>query len=235
MDLTKQRPTDRPAARPIEPPAETPEPTDEDLVKRLIAGDQAALSLLYDRYSGTTYRTAYRLLVDPGLSEEIVQETFLTLWDKADVFDPRIASLAAWLATIARNRAIDLLRARGRRVVAVPLSAVFANTEDRPDAADRVLQNSQVLAAGRGSPEPAAAAESAWLSRTLAQAVATLPDPERKVIELAYAGDLTQSEIAAQLGWPIGTVKTRTRRALLALRGALGETLGPETSRQPAT
>ena len=205
---------------------------DAQLVARLIEGDQAALGTLYDRYAGTAYRTAYRLLGDPGWAEEVVQETMLILWDRAELYDPSIASLAAWLATIARNRAIDRLRVHGRRMTAVPLSSVVASDDEDAEAWDRVLERGSLLAAARREPEPGAAGEAAWLRATLADAVASLPPLERQVIELAYSGDLTQAEIAAQLGWPLGTVKTRTRRALAWLRVALGDSLAPEPARQ---
>src|SRR4051794_16296619 len=147
------------------------------------------------------------MLGDVSAAEEIVQETMLTLWDRAEVYDSGVASLGAWLATIARNRSIDRLRTRGRRIAALPLSAFVRVDERDPEGADRALENGTVLAVGRAAPEPAAAAEAAWVHEALVRAVATLPEPERRVIELAYAADLTQSEIAAKLGWPLGTVK----------------------------
>lgn len=202
--------------------------SDTELVSRLIAGDQGALGELYDRYAGPAYRTAYRLLGDPGSAEEVVQETMLALWDRAELYDPGVASLGAWLATIARNRAIDRLRARGRRVPALPLSSLVARDAEDAGAADRVLDSGLLLAAARREPEPSAAAEEAQLRATLALAVANLPLPERQVIELAYSRDLTQSEIASHLGWPLGTVKTRTRRAMASLHGMLSEALGSD-------
>jgi RNA polymerase sigma-70 factor (ECF subfamily) len=208
--------------------------SDAQLMGRLKEGDQAALGELYDRYAGTAYRTAYRVLGDPGWAEEVVQETMLALWDRAELYDAEVASLAAWLGTIARNRAIDRLRAHGRRVVALPLSAVAGPDEEASGATDRALESGVLLAAGRREQEPTSAAEAAWLRATLVNAVATLPEPERQVIELAYSRDLSQSEIAAHLGWPLGTVKTRTRRALASLRGALADEVATDLGRGSA-
>jgi RNA polymerase sigma-70 factor (ECF subfamily) len=198
-------------------------------VSSLIEGDQAALGQLYDRYSGIVYATAYRLLGDPGSAEDVVQETMLALWDRAELYDPAVASLGSWLATISRNRAIDRLRARKRRIPALPLSSVATGSDENAEAWDRVLQSGTLLAAARTQQEPSAASEAAWLRDTLGRAVASLPLVERQVIQLAYAGDLTQAEIAIRLGWPIGTVKTRTRRALASLHAALSDTLGPQS------
>lgn len=201
---------------------------DTELVSLLIGGDQAALGELYDRYASMVYATAYRLLGDPGAAEDVVQETMLALWDRAELYDPGVASLGSWLATISRNRAIDRLRARKRRIPALPLSSVATGDDDNAEDWDRILESGAVLAGAQRQPEPSAATEAAWLRDTLARAVASLPPVERQVIQLAYAGDLTQSEIATRLGWPIGTVKTRTRRALASLQATLSDTLGPQ-------
>jgi RNA polymerase sigma-70 factor (ECF subfamily) len=203
-----------------------------ELVSALVEGDQAALGHLYDRYAGVVYATACRLLGDPGSAEDVVQETMLALWDRAELYDPDVASLGSWLATISRNRAIDRLRARKRRIPALPLSSVAAGDDGNAEAWDRVLQSGTLLAAAQKQQEPSVATEAAWLRDTLGRAVASLPLVERQVIELAYAGDLTQAEIASRLGWPIGTVKTRTRRALASLHATLAEPLGPQGRRQ---
>jgi RNA polymerase sigma-70 factor (ECF subfamily) len=207
--------------------------TDVALLQSLIGGDQAALGQLYDRHAPAIYRTAYRLLGEQTAAEEVVQETMLTLWDRAEAYDPKLASLGGWLATIARNRSIDRLRVRGRRLAALPLSSFDGPEADDPEAADRALENGAVLGVGQAAPEPSAAAEAVWLRESLARAVASLPEPERRVIELAYSHDLTQSEIAARLGWPLGTVKTRTRRALGTLRAALHDELDVEGHAAP--
>jgi RNA polymerase sigma-70 factor (ECF subfamily) len=211
------------------------EATDSWLVSRMIEGDREALAVLYDRHAGRVYRVALRLVGDAGAAEEVVQETMLALWDRAELFDPALASLGSWLAAIARNRAVDRLRYQGRRIAAQPLSAVGGRDSDDAEAPDRALEHGMVLAGAQQEVDPAAAGEAAWLRGALASAVATLPEPEREVIRLAYGGDLSQSEIAARLGWPLGTVKTRTRRALGVLRGMLAESMGPERAAAGAT
>jgi RNA polymerase sigma-70 factor (ECF subfamily) len=200
---------------------------DPALVREIVAGSQDALAEVYDRHVDAIYATATRLTADRQVAEEVVQETFLALWNRAELFDPIQGSLAAWLHTIARNRTVDRLRAAGRRPNLVTLSAVGG--ADEPDAAalDRLVSTGTVIggaAVGLGPEGELAATE---LRQVLRDALAELPEPERTAIVLAYREDLTQTEIADRLGWPLGTVKTRTRRALLRLREALAEELGP--------
>ena len=98
---------------------------DAALVRELVRGSEAALAALYDRYGDAIFASAYRLTADRGIAEEVVQETFLTLWNRAELFDPAAGSLPAWLHAIGRNRAVDRLRAAGRRprLVAVSIGA----------------------------------------------------------------------------------------------------------------
>src|SRR5918998_6409958 len=98
--------------------------TDAELVADLVAGDDAALAELYDRHGDAVFRIAFRRSGDRQLAEEVMQETFLALWDRAELFDPAVGSLPAWLGTIARNRTVDRLRAIGRRPPAIALSAI---------------------------------------------------------------------------------------------------------------
>src|SRR6187399_2553333 len=116
---------------------------DAELVTAVTRGDTAALSVLYDRHVSVVFRAAFRRLGDRQLAEEVVQDVWLTLWDRAGMFDPAQGSLPGWLCTIARNRATDRMRALGRRPGALPLSAVFA--ADAND--DQVLASGQVLMA----------------------------------------------------------------------------------------
>src|ERR1700690_3063920 len=95
-------------------------------------GDADALAALYDRYADAVYRAAFRRLGDKQLAEEVLQDTYMALWNRAELFDPGLGSLLAWLSTIARNRAVDRLRALGRRPAAVPLSSVLPD-DDRED------------------------------------------------------------------------------------------------------
>ena len=200
---------------------------DAHLVREVAAGSQAALGDLYDRYVDAVFAAANRLTSDRQVAEEVVQETFLALWNRAELFDPTVGSLAAWLHTIARNRTVDRLRAAGRRPTLIPLSSAAGDDEGDQVALDRLVGAGSVIggaAVGRGPEGELAVTE---LREILRDALADLPDAERTAIVLAYREELTQSEIAERLGWPLGTVKTRTRRALLRLREALAGELGP--------
>ena len=195
---------------------------DHDLVRSVAAGSEDALGQLYDRYVGAVYATARRLTTDRGLAEDVVQETFLALWNRAEQFDPAMGSLPAWLLTIARNRTIDRLRAIGRRPPTVAVSDVALADEGDTATLERLVAGGSVVGGGAPVMGPAALLAETELRTTLATALAELPDVERAVLVLAYRDELSQSEIAERLGWPIGTVKTRTRRALLRMRNALG-------------
>lgn len=200
--------------------------TDAELVADLVAGDHAALAELYDRHGDAVFRIAFRRSGDRQLAEEVMQETFLALWDRAELFDARLGTLPAWLGTIARNRTVDRLRALGRRPAAIALSSIVGAGADQDRAVERTLQAATNVGGGTPPQEPEAHAEAAWLRDEVRQALDGMPATERRVIELAYYEELSQSEIAARLGWPLGTVKTRTRRALARLREGMAEVLG---------
>jgi RNA polymerase sigma-70 factor (ECF subfamily) len=200
---------------------------DVAVVRRMAAGSEAALETLYDRYAASIFGAVYRLTSDRGTAEEVVQETFLALWNRAETFDPSAGSLAAWLHAIARNRAIDRLRAAGRRPSLVALSSAAAPDEDATQALERLVADGSIVGGARPSAGPEQAFEAAGVQAAIGTAIAAMPEDERTVILLAYQEELSQSEIAARLGWPLGTVKTRTRRALLRLRRALGTEFGP--------
>lgn len=194
-------------------------PADDELVRAVVAGSQDALAILYDRYAESIHRLAIRLTNDRATAEEIVQETFLALWNRAELFEPASGALGTWLRAIARNRAVDRLRAAARRPRSAgppPEGALDGDPMERLAAASED-------AIGRADPTaaPERAVELAELRTAIQGALAEMPDPERRVILLAYQEGLSQSEIAARLGWPLGTVKTRTRRALQRLRSSL--------------
>ncbi len=191
------------------------------LVRAVAAGSEEALGALYDRHAAAVHAVAYRLTGDRGIAEEVVQETFLALWNRAGAFDPDVASLGTWLRSIARNRAVDRLRAAGRRVQLVALPGGAADDEGAPSAIERLDPDLAVFGGATRDPDPVRAAEAGATRVAIATALAAMPDDERTVILLAYQQELTQSEIAERLGWPLGTVKTRTRRALARLRTAL--------------
>jgi RNA polymerase sigma-70 factor, ECF subfamily len=206
---------------------------DAALVREVAAGSQSALGDLYDRYVDAVYAAASRLTSDRHIAEEVVQETFLALWNRAELFDPKIGSRAAWLHTIARNRTVDRLRAAGRRPNLIPLSSAAGEDEQAGAALDRLVAAGTVIGGARVGNGPEGELAATELRRVLRDALAELPDAERTAIVLAYREELTQTEIAERLGWPLGTVKTRTRRALLRLRGALAEELGPGAAPMP--
>jgi RNA polymerase sigma-70 factor (ECF subfamily) len=198
-------------------------------------GSQAALADLYDRHADAVFAAASRLTSDRQVAEEVVQETFLALWNRAELFDPAAGSLAAWLHTIARNRTVDRLRAAGRRPNLVALSSAAGNEEPDTAALERIVATGTVLGGAHLGPGPEAALDSVELRSTLQTALSTMPEHERTVIVLAYHEELSQTEIAARLGWPLGTVKTRTRRALLRLRELLAARFGERVDGDVAT
>jgi RNA polymerase sigma-70 factor (ECF subfamily) len=212
--------------------------SDAVLVREVAEGSHDALATLYDRHADGIYASASRLTSDRGLAEEVVQETFLVLWDRAETFDPSIGSLPTWLRTIARNRTVDRLRAAGRRPSLVPLSSAASPgsayrgaEEPDADALERVLARGSIVGGSTSATSPERAVELGELRTELQVALRAMPDVERIVIVMAYADDLSQTEIAERLDWPLGTVKTRTRRALAHLRAVLGSGVGPEFAR----
>jgi RNA polymerase sigma-70 factor (ECF subfamily) len=185
---------------------ETRDDADAALVRSIAAGDESALARAYEAHGGIVYGLALRVLADPAQAEEVAQDVFLRLWRFAPRFDASRGGLRAWVSTIARNRAVDALRARRGRVRTTP----------DVDPAD---------VAGTG----AAPAERLGLADARALAVAAmdgLPAEERRVVELAYFEGFSQSEIAERTGTPLGTVKGRARSALARLRRALPRSLG---------
>ena len=172
------------------------EQDDAELVSLVAAGDNAALRELYDRFGSIVFGMAMRVVGDRQAAEECTQDTFVAVWRGAKEYDPRRAAVSTWMITIARNRAVDLVRRR-----AVRPSDPYAEIErsdESPDVADVV-----------------AAAET---SLRVATALAELPRSQREVIVLAYFHGLSHSEIGELLGLPLGTVKGRARLALDRLR-----------------
>jgi RNA polymerase sigma-70 factor (ECF subfamily) len=177
--------------------------TDEELLGRLATGvDDAALSELYDRYQAQMYGLAMRITNDAALAQDAVQEAFVGVWRNAARYAGARASVRTWLLSITHHRAIDILR---RRRATSPLPEI----EDASEA----LTTPDVW------PEVARAADAA----AVRNALAGLPEPQRKVIELAYFSGLTQTEIADRESVPLGTVKSRVRLGLAGLRTALEE------------
>jgi RNA polymerase sigma-70 factor (ECF subfamily) len=176
--------------------SEAPDHRDDvALIARLRAGDQNAMAELYDRYSGVVYGVALRVLANAAAAEDVVQEIFLQLWRNPEAFDANRGRLAPWLAVIARNRAIDHLRRRPAEddIDELPISTGI----------DLEGEAAQKLAVDK-----------------IRGALAQLPQEQRKTLEMAFFEGMTHTEISGKTGEPLGTVKTRIRAGLLALRKA---------------
>lgn len=163
------------------------------LVARIRAGDQQAMSELYDRYSKVVYAVALRVLQDAAGAEDVLQDVFLQLWRNPDAFDASRGSLGAWLAVIGRHRSID--RLRKRRPETDIEDCVIAGGPDLRDETERSLIVEKV----RG-------------------ALATMSAEQRQAMEMAFFQGLTHTEIAEKTGEPLGTIKTRIRSGLQQLR-----------------
>lgn len=201
------------------------EPSDEELVASLTRGDETALAMLYDRYSDVLFRAAMMRVADRQLAEEIMQDTYLALWNRAELFNASEGSLIGWLSAICRNRSIDRLRALGRRPPPLPLGWLAGDSDGQRKPVEEQVAHTQPLAMAPPAKDPEIAAEIGWLRAEVGRALDDMPEDERKVIRLAYYDELSQSEIAEKLSWPLGTVKTRTRRALGRLRESLAVVL----------
>ncbi len=173
----------------------------EALVLRVARGDQRAMSELYDLTCTMVYSLANRIVGDRNLAEDVVVEVYAQAWRQASVFDPQRGSVAAWLMTLARTRAIDFVRARRRERAVDPLESA-GDVED-------------------GRPGPETSTSEAERQRFVRSAMLELSDEQREAIELAYYGGLSHSEIADRLGQPLGTVKTRIRLGMIRMRDLL--------------
>jgi RNA polymerase sigma-70 factor (ECF subfamily) len=176
------------------------EPTDGELIEQVGTGDRAAFEELYRRYTRPVLGLALRRLGDRGRAEDALQDAFAAVWRSARSYDPARGAGGAWLYTVARNAIVDGFRRRPDPVADLP---------EQPDSS-------------AGPPERA---EASWLSWRVHRSIEDLPEHERAVIELAYWGGLSQSEVAEFLDIPLGTVKTRTRSALARLADELDEEL----------
>ncbi len=176
--------------------------SDVELLHAVARGDEEALARLYDQYRVILFSVLVRILKSREEAEDVLQEVFLQVWRRAKDFDQSRGKPFTWLVTLARSRAIDRIRQLGARQRLADSAA--QNTSDVvSDAVSDTLHSEQ--------------------REIVARALATLPDEQRRTLNLAYFDGLTQSEIAEQLGTPLGTVKTRMRSGMIKLRELLGE------------
>jgi RNA polymerase sigma-70 factor (ECF subfamily) len=209
--------------------------SDASLLREMMDGSQDALATLYDRHGQAVFAAAMRTSQDRSIAAEVVQETFLVLWNRAESFDPSRGSLPTWLLAIARNRAVDRLRAASRHDRAAIFSSFGSAESDDASTVEWLTASGQLIAAAGPEPGPESALAGKEIRGSIGAAISSLDPTERVVIELAYDDGLSQSEIADRLGWPIGTVKTRTRRALRHLRERLERSWAGEPQQDPAT
>lgn len=207
--------------------------SDARLVRELITGSETALAQLYDRHGATVFAKAVHLTRDRSIAEDVVQETFLALWNRAERFDPARGTLLGWLLTIAHNRAIDHHRYADRHQRAVAFSSFVGDDADDASINEWLADSAEPVAMAWPEPSPEAALGTKETRSAIAEALSSLGEKERSVITLAYDAGLSQSEIADRLGWPIGTVKTRTRRALRHLRDRLAASQGQTSAGGP--
>jgi RNA polymerase sigma-70 factor, ECF subfamily len=189
---------------PVAEGGETPADAVGDLLLRIAEGDQSAFARLYDMLSPRVFGLVLRVLVDRAQSEEVLQEVFLEIWQSAARFAPNRGQGRSWVLTIAHRRAVD----RVRSSQAASDRDVRAGFRDLDVAHDSVAEQVELKIEGR----------------RVAKALDALPEAQREAITLAYFGGYSQSEIAALLGAPLGTIKTRMRDGLSRLRNEMGVT-----------
>ena len=181
----------------------TADETQNQLLGRVAAGDLQAMSDFYDQTATPLFSIALRILRDESEAEEVIQDVFVQIWEKASMFDPVLGSAFHWALSIARHKAIDRVRSRERRT--------------------RLADELQESGASQVPPvfAPDTAALSSEESATIRSALKSLPPEQRRAIEMAFFGGLSHPEIADALREPLGTVKARIRRGLLKLREVL--------------
>ena len=182
--------------------------TDLALMERIRGGDDRALGELYDRHGPVMYSLARSIVSEPADAEEVVADAFLQIWRGATQYDRGRASVGAFLAVVTRSRALDVVRARGRRSAA----------EDRAAAWNK---SGLAIALSASDVAPDHAVELRETRAVVRRALDALPEAQKEVILLAYFGGYSQTEIAARISEPLGTVKTRVRAGMQKLREAL--------------
>ena len=197
-----------PQARPT-PRRRVADPADEQIIRRVVEGDQSALGELYDRWSRQAFSLARRLCADDGLAEDVVQEVFLAFWRDPSRFDPARGAFGSWLLTLVHHKAVDAVRRE---------SAIRRRTV--PPSEDGEEWS---VAPGPGADQ---AAMGAVVAGQVRDALGRLPAEQREAIALAYYGGYTQREVATLMGVPLGTVKSRMFTGVQRLRSVLGPLLG---------
>jgi RNA polymerase sigma-70 factor (ECF subfamily) len=178
---------------------------DEDLMPLVERKDAAAFEIVYDRHGGPAYSLAYRIVGDRQIAEEVTQEAFLSVWRSGARFDRARGSVRTWLLGVVRNRAIDVLRREAGRAPTISLELdTVPEQESRFEPTDAEALRREAGREVRG-------------------ALRDLPEDQLKVVQLAYFGGLSHSEIADVLGMPLGTVKGRMRLAMEKMRATLAE------------
>jgi RNA polymerase sigma-70 factor, ECF subfamily len=206
----------------IGPAVEGQQQVDGELLAAVAAGDEEALATLYDRYRLLAFSLAVRVVGDPQRAEDVVQDAFLSVWRRSQTYAAARGSVKTWLATIVRNRAIDLVRAR-RESTSIDEEILGQIRDAAPSVIEQVATSID--------------------RETVRDAISELPEDQRSAIAMAYFGGLSHSEIAQRTGLPLGTVKGRIRLGMERLRAALlARGLGPlqvdeplqPTGRRPA-
>jgi RNA polymerase sigma-70 factor (ECF subfamily) len=191
-------------------PAELERLADEDLMVLVDTKDPNAFEVFYDRHGGAAYSLAHRIVGDPGMAEDVTQEAFLSMWRSKARFDPARGSVRSWALGIVRNRAIDALRRTSRPA-------------PKLDSDDEAVLESQA-----GAERTEVEAIRRETAGRLREALGVLPRDQSQVIELAYFGGFSHSEIAEMLGAPLGTIKGRMRLGLEKIRATLAEGMPEE-------
>jgi RNA polymerase sigma-70 factor, ECF subfamily len=183
------------------PDRTTVDESQEKLLRRIAAQDREALAELYDELGGVLYATACRIIGDPSEAEEVMQDVFVQIWERAGTFDPAVGTPTGWAVRITRNRSIDRLRSRQRRQRALDdFETEFSSAPSQTNPNDRL--NQEELASVRS-------------------ALDSLGAEQRRAIELAFFGGLSHGEISATLKQPLGTVKAHIRRGMIRLKESL--------------
>jgi len=177
---------------------------DEELMHLVYRSDAAAFEVIYDRHADAAFSLAYRMCAQRALAEDVVQESFLSLWRSRARYDRQRGSVRTWVLGIVHNRAIDALRRRTVRDRGILVEEGIAERLEAPERTDAEFARREE-------------------SREIRQALEQLPDEQSRVIELAYFGGMTHMQIAAMLDMPVGTVKGRMRLGLAKMRMALGD------------